>query len=244
MSPPPTHPSPAQTPQESVPHESVPAIRIERPGPLSGYVDTLVATMNTTGQRLKELAEPDMARFVLSALKSQGDQPMAARLVSALAAAFPTTFGEALQGGFVPHKKALVLAGECYHRLRHALPALAFADFATAPGFVTPAIITHLVKLGVLAPPEGAAEGQGGDEEAARALMLGKPGNVAVLAAAAVLALDAIAAKWEGVAPLDIAYFLDEVYGKEQGQEGQREQQGQGAGRVMKFVPPREQTIM
>lgn len=245
----------------------MPAIRIERPGPLSGYVDALVAAMNATGQRLKELGEPDMARFLLSALKGEGDQPTAARLVSALAAAFPATFGEALpsgsgpQGsdggfGFVSHKKALVLAGESYHRLRHALPALAFADFARAPGYATPAVITHLVALGVLAPPEGEWEG---DEEAARARLLGDPGNVAVLAAAAVVALDAVAAKWEGegVAPLDVAYFFDEVYGKEKGQgqgqgqqmrdaQGQEEGQGpeQGEAVALKFVPPRGQTVM
>ncbi len=249
-------------PMQAVPHESTPAIRIERPGPLSDYVDALVGTMNTAGQRLKELGEPDLARFILAALKGE-EAPTAARLVAALGAAFPTIFGEALptassssagDGGFVPHKKALLLAGECFHRLRHALPDLAFTDFARAPGYATPAVITQLVGLGVLRAPETANVE---DEDEERAALLGDPDRVAVLSAAAVLALDAWAAKW-GVAPLDLAYCLDEGCGKERAQQAQQEQeqeqpqgqeqQQQGGEKQeapkAKFVPPRGQRVM
>ena len=245
-------------PMESVPHAPSPAIRIERPGPLSAYVDDLVNTMHTTGQRLKELGAPDMARFLLAATKSdETGSPTAARMITALTAAFPAAFAEPLPGpgAFVGHKKALLLAGEAFHRLRHSLPELAFSDFARAPGYATPGVITRLVEMGILAPPppEG-EEARVGDDEAGRARLLGDAAHVGVLAAAAVVALDALAAKWE-VAPLDLAYYLDEVLGKEEGGQQEQEPQGQepqgqeeqGAKAPpppAKFVPPRGQTVM
>ena len=258
-------------PMESVPHESIPAIHVERPGPLSKLVDDLVQTMKKVGARLKELGEPDLAHFILSTLRNE-PVPTAARLVSALGVAFPSTFGEPLttpQGGshdFVCHKKALVLAGELYHRLRETFTGFDFKDFGQAPGYVTPTIITHLIRLGVLRPTQGGGEEE---DEAAKVKLLGEPTHVVPLTAAAVLALDGLTERLaanaetaEGkLAPLDVSYYLDHVWEKEDGQDpqqgqaqseqeqgqGQQQQQQQqqqeGAG-LPAFIPPRTQTVM
>lgn len=246
----------------SVPHESMPAIHVERPGPLSQFVDDLVRMMNQVGERLKELGEPDLAHFILSAMRGE-HAPTAARLVTALDVAFPTTFGaplplpgqavkESNDKGFVCHKKSLVLAGELYHRLRHTFSELAFQDFVQAPGYVTPAIITHLARFGVLRPSPSQDEDDKADA-AAVARMVGEPENVAPLTAAAMLALDGLAVRLaeaatereaggsgaagagEVLAPLDLSYYLDEIWSKdgqrqEQEQKEQRQQQQEKEG--------------
>ena len=238
----------------SVPHESMPAIHVERPGPLSQFVNDLVRMMNQVGERLKELGEPDLAHFILSAMRGE-HAPTAARLVTALDVALPTTFGaplplpgQAAKGsndkGFVCHKKSLVLAGELYHRLRHTFPELAFQDFVQAPGYVTPTIITHLARLGVLRPTPSQDEDDKADA-AAVAQMVGEPENVAPLTAAAMLALDGLAVRLaeaatereaggsgfsgtgEVLAPLDLSYYLDEIWSKEDGQPQEQEQKQQ-----------------
>ena len=132
-------------------HESIPIIEIERPGPLSHFVDDLVRAFNETGERLKELGEPDLGRFILTTLRGE-DEPSIGRLVTALDVAFSSTFGGALVGpssssdatgeegrghiSFAPHKKALALAGELYHRLRTTFSEFQFVDFNQAPGKV------------------------------------------------------------------------------------------------------------
>ncbi|GAB5032422.1 Hypothetical protein NocV09_00901150 [Nannochloropsis oceanica] len=284
----------------SVPHESMPAIHVERPGPLCQFVNDLVWMMNQVGERLKELGEPDLAHFILSSMRGEG-VPTAARLVTALDVAFPTTFGAPLplprllktkndDKGFVCHKKSLMLVSELYHRLRHTFSDLAFQDFTQAPGYVTPAIITHLIRLGVLHPTRSQDEDDKADA-AAGASMMGKPDRVAPLTAAAILAVDGLALRLaegateregggsghpdasEVLAPLDLSYYLDDIWSKEDGQEQvQRQQQQQvkredaeqltpkgeeqepqttqqqkgvvGGLNALTFVPPQGQTVM
>jgi hypothetical protein len=282
----------------SVPHESMPAIHVERPGPLSQFVDDLVRMMNQVGERLKELGEPDLAHFILSAMRGE-HAPTAARLVTALDVAFPTTFGAPLplpqlleketnDKGFVCHKKSLMLVGELYHRLRNTFSELAFQDFSQAPGYVTPAIITHLIRFGVLRPTPSHDEDDKADA-AAEAYMMGKPDNVAPLTAAAMLAVEGLALRvaeaaterkrdgsghpgaTEVLAPLDLSYYLDEIWSKEGGQQQEQQQQQEkregaeqatpkgeeqepqmtqqkqwmvGGSSALTFVPPQGQTVM
>ena len=94
------------------------AITIERPGPLSGYVDNMVKAMHDTGGRLRELGCADLARFILNAIK--GEQHSAARLVEALATTF-VHFEDVVRLEHVEvrlRKKAVLLAAELYHRVR------------------------------------------------------------------------------------------------------------------------------
>lgn len=44
-------------PMEKVQHESIPVIEIERPGPLSDYVNDLVRAFTETGERLKQVSQ-------------------------------------------------------------------------------------------------------------------------------------------------------------------------------------------
>eukprot|EP00624_Nannochloropsis_granulata_P003185 evm.model.NODE_26153_length_34556_cov_35.353714.6 len=250
------------------------------------------------GERLKELGEPDLAHFILSAMRGE-HAPTAARLVTALDVAFPTTFGAPLplpqlleketnDKGFVCHKKSLMLVGELYHRLRNTFSELAFQDFSQAPGYVTPAIITHLIRFGVLRPTPSHDEDDKADA-AAEAYMMGKPDNVAPLTAAAMLAVEGLALRvaeaaterkrdgsghpgaTEVLAPLDLSYYLDEIWSKEGGQQQEQQQQQEkregaeqatpkgeeqepqmtqqkqwmvGGSSALTFVPPQGQTVM
>lgn len=274
-------------PMENVPHDSMPAIRVERPGPLSRLVDELVTSMNTVGARLKELGEPDLAHFILAAMRGE-EVPTVARLVTALDAAFPSTFGAPLpcpgsrtETGFHCRKKSLMLAGELYHRLRHSFAEFDFQDFSRAPGYATPALITFLVSRGVLCPMED----DGGDEQAhaaAVARLLENPDNVAPLTAGTMVAMDELAVRMaeaategevegshassteKAVVPLDLSYFLDEMWSKQESERRRRQTEPAGNGEQScaatepatgplhaemapagpSFVPPRGQTVM
>lgn len=109
---------PSQQQQQQQRRLPTSAITVERPGPLSRYVDDIVKVMHTTGERLQELGCPSMSRFILNAVK--GQQPSASILTHALASTFPH-FEDVIRGGEVEvrlRKKAVMLAAELYHRTR------------------------------------------------------------------------------------------------------------------------------
>jgi hypothetical protein len=179
-------------PMEMVPHDSIPAISIEKPGPLADLVGAFQEALNRTGERLRELGSRDLATFIVGALKGEHT---VARLVAALGAALPA-FDPPL-AGLTLHRKPLMLAGELYHRLRASVPECAFADFDACPPYASPAVVNRLLRAGVLRG--GGGKGQAGQDQEAVGL-----------AAGCVLAVDRVA-KRLGVPALDVAYYLDQV---------------------------------
>lgn len=217
---------------ELVRDEKVPIAQVEKPGKLSGFVDDIVRVLEETGDRLSELSCVSLARFILDAVKSE---PSAARLVSALSAAFthfrdepPEEKVQEVRPVLQTYKKPIMLAAELYHGLKSSVPSFAFPDYASLPPYVTPAIVNQLVEKSVLRPAEGVSL-----EE------LVGPEHASAVVAAALVALNRLRDMLveqgaKSLAAADLSFYLDS--------KAAGEQQEQCKGQAPRWNPGRSIT--
>jgi len=206
--------------------EIAPGVYAQEPGPLAGYVERIVRVLNRTGAQLRGLEKGDLGEFVLDYI-DQTDRPTAAGLVDHLITL--TGFGddrdEPCKGVEVSfHSKAQELAVELYLRFRQENPKFDFPDADLLVGHIDNHIPAVLTKLGVIAigPTWGWLETRIAEGEALDTTPV-EPGTVqnggagaSILRAAAMVIIDTLSKRCEGLRPWQAARWLADLPKKDE----------------------------
>ncbi|KAI9033257.1 hypothetical protein DFJ74DRAFT_168275 [Hyaloraphidium curvatum] len=132
-----------------VPHESLAGVYVSQRSDVAGLVDLLHFLIHDLGSGLAASGFPDLASFVLDAVKpSPGARPKAARLVEALVTAFPGFQDMASWKGQPVYlfKRAQLLAAECFKAFRKKAPeSFDFDDIAELTIFADNVVPTVLI---------------------------------------------------------------------------------------------------